>query len=261
MTSRIARTALALSSLAAALAAWAQDFNASIELPTIDEAHFVDQMTARVQEFNELVGILGPTVVGGANAGAAQASAKAGEMGGMMNDPVSDMGAAASARQELNGAFDGLADSDRQAEAAFENDPGPSVPSSCAGTGDCNACYAPAVEKIDFNRYWLLRARILTVNTVKVGKAGLAMLDAVSGVAQGLGPVIQAGDRPAIESRLTTLRAKYEAKAAAYLSGLETGMRALGECEAQHFGTRDWYQRYGYLYVSFMRERFATAPE
>lgn len=178
-----------------------------------------------------------------------------------VSDGVEDVAKLLDAAGTLNGAYEGLAGSDREAQRAFDSDPGPSVPSSCLAQAACQACFAPAVEKIDFNRYWLLRARILTVNTVKVGKAGLSMLEAVSGAAQAAGPVLQAQGRPAIESRMTTLRAKYEEKAAIYLNGLEAGMQALGQCEANHFGTRDWYQRYGYLYVSFMRERFAKAPE
>lgn len=163
---------------------------------------------------------------------------------------------------ELNDGFSGLDASDNEANEAFNRESGPTVPSSCAqGSAACGACYSEAVRKIDFNRYWLLRARILTVNTNKVGKAGLAMLDAVSAAGQAAGPVLQASERPAIEKRLKTLHAKYEEKAAVYLSNLEAGMRALGDCEGRYFGSRDWYQRYGYLYVSFMQERYAKAPE
>ncbi|MEK8034167.1 hypothetical protein AACH06_25355 [Ideonella sp. DXS29W] len=205
---------------------------------------------------------------GGGTGGSSQSGQKSDDDSGDYNDQVDtvsdaveDVAKLVDAAGTLNGAYEGLAGSDREAQRAFDADSGPTVPSSCLEQAACNACFGPAVEKIDFNRYWLLRARILTVNTVKVGKAGLSMLEAVSGAAQAAGPVLQAHERPAIENRMATLRAKYEEKAAIYLSGLEAGMRALGECEANHFGTRDWYQRYGYLYVSFMRERFAKAPE
>ncbi len=46
-----------------------------------------------------------------------------------------------------------------------------------------------------------------------------------------------------------------------YLREIDRSMRQLGQCEAEHFGERDWYQRYGWLYVNFMRAKYATAPE
>jgi hypothetical protein len=261
MTRRLAIRAGAIGLAAVGLAVMAQDFDAPIVLPRLDEESLVDQMAARVEGFANAVGFVASPLIAGANAGVGNVSSNAGERSGLVSGAAGGAAGAVAARDTLSGAVDGLADSDRQAQAAFDHDPGPSVPSSCMENAECNACFGPAVERIDFNRYWLLRARILTVNTVKVGKAGLAMLDAVTGMAQAAGPVLQRIERPTLEASLTTLRAKYEEKAGIYLNGLDAGMRALGECEAQHFGTRDWYQRYGYLYVSFMRERFSTAPE
>ena len=39
------------------------------------------------------------------------------------------------------------------------------------------------------------------------------------------------------------------------------GVQFADTAEAEHFGERDWYQRYGWLYVNFMRSKYASAPE
>ena len=170
MTRRPTRTALALATLAAAWSVWAQDFNAPIELPRVDEPTLVDHLISqRGQDMLASLAVYGPDAL---NRGLDNAADRAARYAG----PAADLAMQhTEAGQALQGTFDGLSDTDRQAQAAFDRDPGPSVPSSCLGDSACQACFGPAVERIDFNRYWLLRARILTVNTVKVGQAGLAI--------------------------------------------------------------------------------------
>ncbi|MDH5824110.1 hypothetical protein QFW77_14100 [Luteimonas sp. RD2P54] len=154
-------------------------------------------------------------------------------------------------------AFDALDDGD----GAYDPDlgEGPTVPSGCAESDECNACYARAVERIDFNRFWLHRAWSITHSHLTMAKKATAFGDSASGFHGMSGLAWQLGGKPQIEQATGSLRNTYRSKSREYLDNLESAMRQLGECEAEHFDERDWYGRFGFLYVSFMRGRYESA--
>lgn len=136
---------------------------------------------------------------------------------------------------------------------------GPTVPSACAGSEECNACYARAVERIDFNRFWLHRAWSITHAHLNMAKKAASFGDSASGIHGVSGLGWQLGGKPQIEQATRSLRNTYRDKSGEYLDNLESALRQLGECESEHFGERDWYGRFGFLYVSFMRAKYESA--
>ena len=62
--------------------------------------------------------------------------------------------------------------------------------------------------------------------------------------------------RPKIAKSADKLRATYKEKYEEWLAGLEVSLRALGKCEEENFGERDWYGRFGFIYYTFMADRY-----
>lgn len=152
-------------------------------------------------------------------------------------------------------ALDGL---DASCDAAFSG--GPTVPSSCAGSDACRSCYAEATRSIDFNRRYIERARCITAANLKMAKSATAFGDSASGVHGMAGLSWQLQGKPQIKKATDKLKKTYVEKAAQYLSALERALQKLGQCEAEHFNEPDWYQRYGWTYMTFMRSKYESAP-
>lgn len=181
-----------------------------------------------------------------------------------IDDALEQINDALGAVEDANALWTAWSTLDAQEEACGLNytaDAGPSVPSSCGDSSECNACFQDAVRAIDFNRYWIERARCITAANVHMAKSAMAFGDSSSGVHGVTGLSWSLGGKPQIEQALSGLRNTYRRKAGEYLGQIETSMRQLGQCEADHFGDRDWYERYGWLYVNFMKAKYASPPE
>ena len=152
---------------------------------------------------------------------------------------------------------------DREADCGsnYTADAGPMVPSQCADSRECMQCYGDAVRAIDFNRFYIERARCITAANVRMANSAMAFGDSSSGVHGVTGLSWSLAGKPQIEKAVADLKRTYTRKANDYLFEIDRSMKKLGQCEAEHFGNRDWYQRYGWLYVNFMRAKYGTAPE
>lgn len=136
----------------------------------------------------------------------------------------------------------------------------PTVPSQCADA-DCVACYQGVTSKIDFNRFYIERARCITASTVKMANSAMAFGDSTSGIHAVAGLSWQMQGKPVIEKEVRKIKGTYTKKAGQYLGNLDQAMQELGQCEARHYGERDWYERYGWIYVNFMKAKYASPPE
>lgn len=163
--------------------------------------------------------------------------------------------------QELWDNWESLDDQEADCGLNYTADAGPMVPSQCAESEDCMRCYGDAVRAIDFNRFYIERARCITAANVRMAKSAIAFGDSSSGVHGVTGLSWSLGGKPQVEQALRDLKRTYTRKANDYLFEIDRSMKKLGQCEAEHFGERDWYQRYGWLYVNFMRSKYGTAPE
>lgn len=148
---------------------------------------------------------------------------------------------------------------DASCDAAL-NSSGPTVPSSCADSSACHSCYEEATRSIDFNRRYIERARCITAANLKMAKSAEAFGDSASGVHGVMGLSWQLQGKPRIKEATEKLKKTYVEKAGTYLQALEKGLQKLGQCEAEHFGEPDWYARYGWTYMTFMRSKYESAP-
>lgn len=145
--------------------------------------------------------------------------------------------------------------------SAYTDASGPTVPSHCAEGEDCRQCYSDAVEKINFNRFYIERARCITAANVRMANSAMAFGDSSSGIHAVTGLAWQLEGKPQIEEAVRRLKKTYTDKAAIYLSSLDAALKDLGQCEAEHYGETDWYQRYGWIYHNFMKAKYQSAPE
>lgn len=145
--------------------------------------------------------------------------------------------------------------------SAYTDAAGPTVPSQCAERDDCRQCYERAVKQIDFNRFYIERARCITAANVKMANSAMAFGDSASGIHAVTGLSWQLQGKPQIKEAVEKLKKTYTSKAGDYLGNLERSLKQLGQCEAEHYGQDDWYQRYGWIYHNFMKAKYASAPE
>lgn len=176
---------------------------------------------------------------------------------------ISDSDAIKVARDanELLRNADALDAEERACGDAYTDSSGPTVPSQCAENEDCRECYEEAVRKIDFNRFYIERARCITAANVKMANSAVAFGDSASGIHAVAGLSWQLQGKPQIEEAVAKLQKTYTDKAAQYLSNLQGALQELGQCEARHYGEDDWYQRYGWIYHNFMKAKYGSAPE
>ncbi|MBB1061220.1 hypothetical protein [Marilutibacter spongiae] len=145
--------------------------------------------------------------------------------------------------------------------SAYTDSSGPTVPSHCAEGDACRQCYEEAVRKIDFNRFYIERARCITAANVKMANSAMAFGDSASGIHAVSGLSWQLQGKPQIEQAVGKLKQTYTHKAGQYLDGLQGALKELGQCEAEHYGEDDWYQRYGWIYHNFMQAKYGSPPE
>jgi hypothetical protein len=169
------------------------------------------------------------------------------------------VGTAVSGR-ELFDEWSALDDAEAYCGSAYNDKAAPVVPSKCAENQKCSACYAEVVRQIDFNRFYLERAHCITSAAVKMANSAMAFGDSTSGIHAVTGLAWQREGKPQIEGAVRELRETYRRKSQDYLRELERSMRKMGECEADFYDSNDWYDRYGWLYISFLQSRYQTPP-
>jgi seryl-tRNA synthetase len=168
------------------------------------------------------------------------------------------------ARAEINARIDALDASDRAAQREWESHmgDGPSIPVSCApGRGGCYACYSGAVEDIDRSRRLLIQLHTRGLSTVAVYRAGERLAGVVQGASAAAGMAVSASRGYYMDQPMARFTQSYERKADEMLDALEVKLRALGACEAQYYNVQDWYNRFGFMYMSFMRSKYEHVPQ
>ncbi|HET6396664.1 MAG TPA: hypothetical protein VFF91_07465 [Pseudoxanthomonas sp.] len=158
--------------------------------------------------------------------------------------------------EELAEAYEGLgADDGRYDPLGLDSD-GFQAPSACAEDVDCQECYENAMERIDFNRYYLHRAWSITTQYSKFAEGAMAFGDSASGIHGVTGLSWQLQGRPPIKQSLEKLHKTYRAKYADYIDGLERSMTKLGQCEARYAGGDRWFGRYAAVYVDMIKTKY-----
>jgi hypothetical protein len=165
------------------------------------------------------------------------------------------------------GLYDSIRDFTESAEALNTDDlefdpnyspPGqPTIPVHCEveGGAACQQCYQSAYRRLNFVRFYLEKLRGIYGATDKYTKNAIAFGDSMAGINGGFGlawPPERHGIQQAFEKMGKTYDEKYEG----YMRELLKGLREVDACEKQYFGQDDWYNRYGFIYYTYMQDRY-----
>lgn len=163
--------------------------------------------------------------------------------------------------REFYGEWEGLDSEVDMCGVVLVESSGPTVPSHCYGSDACQQCYSQAVHRINFVRQYIERARCITAANIKMANSAMSFGDTTSGVHGVAGLSWQLQGKPQIKQAVDKLKGTYTNKASQYLQTLDSALQQLGQCEAEHFNEQDWYQRYGWIYLNFMKSKYASPPE
>lgn len=138
----------------------------------------------------------------------------------------------------------------------------PSVPSFCeqedgagVGTdGHCAQCFMEARKEFSEVRYKFIKLGVIYGCTKSFADKSMAFGDDVSSIHAVQGLAWQAEKRK-IEESVDRLKKSYDDKYIELLQRLHDAMMKLNDCEAQ-FGESDWYDRYGFVFYEFMKEKY-----
>lgn len=119
----------------------------------------------------------------------------------------------------------------------------------------CASCFLVAREKFNNRRYQFEQLATIYKCTKKFTNAAIAFGDNASGV-HGVAGLAWQRERIKIEESVRGLEKAYDDKYAEMLDDLADAMMELNICEAE-YGVEDWYDRFGYMYFEFMKEKYA----
>lgn len=138
------------------------------------------------------------------------------------------------------------------------NPPGaPQIPVHCEVSGgvDCQMCYDGAYRKLNFVRHYLEVLRGIYGATRNYTNNAIAFGDSMAGLHGGFG-IAWPPQRKEIQDAFEKMGDTYDEKYEGYMRELLEGLQELSNCEKQYFGEDDWYSRYGFIYYTYMQDRY-----
>lgn len=156
--------------------------------------------------------------------------------------------------QELESSYDALTDHDATC-MNFSPTGAPEVPASCAGNETCGQCYTVAIRELNGMRLNLERLRCYYSAYKRFVDASVAFGDSASGIHAVTGLAWQS-ERAGILAAMDSLNRTYDTKYAQMMPNLRAALEKVGGCEADYFQERDWYARFGFIYYTFMSDRY-----
>lgn len=150
-----------------------------------------------------------------------------------------------------------MTDGDKQADPNY-NPPGmPQVPTSCdeAMKDGCEDCYKKAYDRLYKLRMNFEKLRAIKISTENFTKSSLSFGDSVSGV-HGVAGLGWQAERRKIEASFKNFEKAYRNKHQELTEKLKDVLTDIDQCEARYYGEKDWYNRFGYMYFSFMEDRY-----
>ncbi len=131
----------------------------------------------------------------------------------------------------------------------------PQVPVSCEGKKGCSECYTDAYQRLNKVRVNFEQLRVLYGSTMSWVKAEIAFGDSIAG-SVGVGGLEWTVQRRRIEGSVGTLNKAYDNKYTELLGRLKQALMDISQCEAKQFNDPDWYNRFGYMFYTFMASRY-----
>ncbi|HMR92002.1 MAG TPA: hypothetical protein PKC69_06800 [Chitinophagaceae bacterium] len=126
--------------------------------------------------------------------------------------------------------------------------------SACAGNAACGECYTKAVNDLAFVRRQLGRMNCIYNNTKNFNDAAIAFGDNASGIHAVTGLSWQYA-RADIVKTFSHFKQTYDKKYTDMMQALNRALMAIDACERE-FGEPDWYQRFGFIYFEFMKDKY-----
>ncbi len=128
------------------------------------------------------------------------------------------------------------------------------MPTSCEEGGGCYTCYQSAVNELAFIRRQLGRLSCIYNNTKNYNQRAIAFGDNASGIhaVTGLSWQMAKGD---IVAAYESFKHSYDDKYTGMMGTLDKALHDIGNCENQ-YGEHDWYERFGFIYYEFMKEKY-----
>lgn len=136
----------------------------------------------------------------------------------------------------------------------FSASSGAMMASTCVGNPECSECYTRAVGELNFIRRQLGRLSCIYANTKNFTTSALAFGDNMSGIHAVTGAAWQS-ERGGIVAEFNNFKQTYDRKYTDMMGALQRALVAIGGCEAK-FGLPDWYQRFGFVYFEFMKDKY-----
>ncbi|QTY28203.1 hypothetical protein [Flavobacterium sp. CS20] len=120
----------------------------------------------------------------------------------------------------------------------------------------CASCFLEARKKFNNMRYQFEKLATIYKCTKDFSDAAISFGDNVSGFTPGgVGGLAWQTQRMNIKKSVTELEQAYDNKYGEFLHDLVETMMELNICEAK-YGVEDWYDRFGYVYFEFMRDKY-----
>jgi hypothetical protein len=160
---------------------------------------------------------------------------------------------------EVMDLYDILTDDDEQFEPDFDPDEMPQLPAHCAEASteaveECD-CYDKAFKDLTFVRFYLEKLRWIYGSMKNYSDRMIAFGDAMSGVGGGIG-LGWPPERAGIIKSMNKLGRSYDNKYKEYMVTLEKALKKIDECEVKHHDEHNWYGRFGFIYYTFMSDRY-----
>jgi hypothetical protein len=162
---------------------------------------------------------------------------------------------AATSGSEFIKSFEPLTAEDKGYDPNYSPPGSPQVPSRCAGSDVCGACFQAAYDELNAVRYRFEKLRRVYQSTKAFTSAGLSFGDNAASI-HGITGLAWQTERRKIEQSLRNLDASYDGKYEELVGVLHKSVQRIGQCEAQYFNEPDWYNRYGFIYYTFMADRY-----
>ena len=136
----------------------------------------------------------------------------------------------------------------------FNASSGAMMNSTCAINAACSECYEKAVGELNFIRRQLGRLSCIYSNTKNFNESALAFGDNMSGIHAVTGIAWQ-NERGGIIAEFNHFKQTYDSKYTDMMGALQRALQGIGTCE-QQYGLPDWYQRFGFIYFEFMKDKY-----
>jgi hypothetical protein len=131
----------------------------------------------------------------------------------------------------------------------------PIVPSMCAGSAECAACYSNAYGRLDRSRGNLEKMRCIYRWNKEYSERATSFGDNVSSI-HGISGLAWQQERRKIERAVDQMGVTYDGKYRELLGYVRSDLGEISACEARFFGNPDWATRYGFMFYGFLEDRY-----